>query len=401
MFNIIKRHRRRDLKSINKALERDGFVQFEGKLQVTASKKGKVFHVDEGSNVVTIWAKHATMHLLTGESFSTRGQQRTFDVQDNTAHTATSPGEGTNKDGTLLSGQQYFSNNTNPNFNIDARWSKSTITPSIETADGTTNVADVRYPFFPSKMLFGTGFEFPTWASIPAQYREAYEDQGWDSSLFGTQTSQPINTHYSNTYSGATLVATRSMNDIFPGPLTSPIITEEDFGVSGAIKSGIYESSADSRHALNAGGAGSGTIRTYSEGGNEFLIKEWAGVGKPCFLYARRELRFFQGGSEVQLSADSNIENKIALTVVMPEQTGTQAGIFYPYNGYSLKVAGLFCDAKFLLNNTTPTGIGDIHPTEQANFNRMSHGIMFAKRYISPIEKVHNVSISARWILYL
>ena len=378
--------------------------ELKGKLEIMAYRNGELIHYDVAPNTVTVWAKHATMHLLTGESFTSWGRQRLFDTDDATAHTEGTEGEGTNKDGTLISGQQYFSSNSNPNFSLLTRWSRSTVDAQQSLGDQYDNDAQMKYPFFPSKMLFGTGFEFPSWTYLNTNfpdYRQAYEDQGWDQSTFDANiTSEPTNV-YSSTWAGASLTRMRTMNDIYAGALTTPTIQDSDFGVPGAIKDGAYTDSSLQRAELNAGGSGSGTIKTYKEGGNEFLLREWAGIGNPSFLYARKEARFFESGSESQLSSDSDIENKITYSVVMPEQTGVNAGIFYPYNGYTLKIAGLFTDARILLANTQPTGAGDESPLEKENYDKMPYGMLFAKRYIAPITKSHDVSITARWTIYL
>jgi hypothetical protein len=138
--------------------------------------------------------------------------------------------------------------------------------------------------------------------------------------------------------------------------------------------------------------------------GNYFPSYNYWGVGKPCFIYARREARFYQSGSEIGLDFDTSMENKITYTVTLPEQTGTNAGIFYPYNGFILKVAGLFADARFFLRNTIPASDAqsdDASLQEFKNFTKMPQGILIAKRYISPITKSHDVSVTARWTLYL
>lgn len=378
--NIIsKKSKRKLLGELNK----NGFADIRGELEIMAhDKNGNMIHYDKGENVVTIWAKHATMHLLTGETFTTHGRQRSFDAENHVE--GQEPGEGVNSDGTLLSGQQYFSDNTDPNYGLDYRWSKSTVNPDTEDGDAGSNLEDVRYPFFPTKMLFGTGFEFTSWSEIPEDYQSTYAEQEWNENTFDSNIAEN-NNDYSNIFEGGQLTPARSMNDIFAGSLTTPTITDEDFAISGAIKDGLYSDSDTQRD-----------VKTFEEGGNEFLTRDWAGVGRPCFIYARRESRFFQEQAEVALSADSNLENKITFTVVMPEQTGTDSGIFYPYNGYTLKVAGLFCDARLLLGNTVPTS-GD----EADLYNQLSYGIMYAKRYISPIQKSHDVSISSRWTLYL
>jgi len=389
--NIITKRAKRDYA---RELRVNGFADIRGRLEVSAFKNGKQIHYDAGDNVVTIWAKHATMHLLTGEIFSSHGRQRSFLAAN---HEASSyPGEGVNNDGTLLSEQQYFADNTDPNFSLSTRWSESTVTPNGTIGDNTSD--GLIYPFFPSKMLFGTGFEWGDWASIDAEYQTVYDNQGWDQSIFESNMNISEN-DYSNDTSGSAILPRRTMNDIYSGSLSGEAIADTDFGIAGAIKDGAY-SDSDLYKANLVVGEATGPIKTEElDDGNEFLIKEWAGVGNPSFIYARRENRFFEGGSEVALSSDEgeDIENKITYTVVMPEQTGSNAGIFYPYNGYTLKVAGLFCDARLVLGNVA----AGLSGTEAEVYESMPHGIMMAKRYISPIQKSHDVSISSRWTLYL
>lgn len=375
-INIIPRKSKRNLKQVVDSM---GYAKVLGELEITGYRNGKAFHYDKSHNVVTIWAKHATMHLLTGDSFSDIGRQRSFDPNN---HLNSGFGQGINIDGTLLSGEQFFSDNSSPDFDIDSRYTKSTI-------DENTNI----YPYFPTKMLFGTGFEYRNWAEIPTSYREVYESQDWNQSDFETNIDSNLN-DYSNIYESSSIVKTRSMNDIFSAALSDEP-SDTDFAISGAIKNGTYTNSDTERFDSN-----SATIKTEEIEGNEFLIRPFRGIGNPSFIYSTRELKKFESGSEIFLSADENvseiIENKVTFTVVMPEQTGDEAGIFYPYNGFILKEAGLFCDARFVLGSETP----DVTDDDYDNFRKMPYGIMIAKRNIAPIQKSHNVSIAARWTLY-
>ena len=243
-------------------------------------------------------------------------------------------------------------------------------------------------------MLFGTGFEWKSWSDIDSTYQSSYSADGWSSTNFdaaGTIDNSANN--YSNTYTGGTftLEKTRSMNDIYSDAL-SKTISETDFAISGAIKNALYKSET-----------GDSTNLELTDG-NYFPKKEYWGIGSPAFIYARRESRFYQTGAEVALNWDTNVENKITFTVTMPEQTGTNAGIYYPYNGFVLKEAGLFCDARFVLHNTAPSDEASSDDTdldEYENYIKMPHGIMFARRLISPITKSHNISITVRWSIYL
>jgi hypothetical protein len=368
----------------------DDFKMLRGDVEVIAKKNNKIFHYERSNNVVTKWAKHTTMHLLTGESFTTHGVQRSLDANDHVDNGVA--GEGVNNDGTLLSGQQYFSNNNNPNWNVDDMWSKSTFTPASSLNDASDDPNSATFPFFPTKILLGTGFEFKTWDDIPDEYKSVYEAEGWDQLTFDSLEKQNSDNNYSNAYEGGAIQKTRTMNDIFSGVLSEPV-GEEDFAVPGAIKNGLYKES-DTQRSEYSGGVNPGGI-TITENGNEFLEKKNSGVGSPCFIYATRESRFFADGSEVSLNSDDNeIENKITFTVVLPEQTGQgAAGIFYPYNGYTLKVAGLFTDARMALENT-------VDPNNDI-YKKMPHGILFAKKNISPVTKNHDVSLTIRWTIYL
>ncbi|MCF7951177.1 MAG: hypothetical protein K9L57_06060 [Spirochaetaceae bacterium] len=396
MFNIIKRNRKRDADSIIDAMRQKGFADFRGEVEVIGRDRfGKINYYDFGENTVTVWAKHMTMHLLTGENFSSHGEQRIFDSEDGTAHTNTGAGEGTNKDGTLLSGEQYFSTNDTPDFSLDSRWSKSTVDAQIGKGDSSDTDSEMKYPFFPTKMLFGTGFEFQNWGSIPSDYQTYYSDLGWDQSTFNDNIG--INDNWYNVqWDGGSLTKARSMNDIYSGALTTPTIQDTDYAIPGSIKTGTYYDSS-----IQRGDTGSGTQVTYFDGGNEYLKKTYAGIGTPAFIYANREARYFESGSEILLSNDSYLENKITFTAVMPEQTGDQAGIYYPYNSYLLKVAGLFADAHMLLGNTIPSGSSDDHEDELEYYDKMPGGIMAAKRYLSPVFKSHDTSLSIRWTIYL
>lgn len=352
-----------------------------GEVEVIGEKNGKVFHYEKSANTVTDWAKHSTMHVLTGEAFTTHGVQRSFDTS--TDHPSqVSPGEGHNSDGTLISGQQYFQGNEDYQ-QYGYFKSRSTQVPNTGLGDSSNQPEDMYKPFFPTKMLFGTGFEWKNWTELEAnnpEHKNAYFEDGWNQSTFDSNINEVYN-NYSGYWDSASSVLnqTRTMNDIYSGPL-SEIIESSDFGIKGAVKNGLYfDSDSDSANIIE-------------EGGNKFLDKQYAGIGLPCFIYPNRESRFFQDGAEIFLSADGNFENKITFTVVMPEQSGTNAGIFYPYNGYILKQAGLFCDANLVKDNTSS---GD--DLEE----KMPHGLLFAKKNISPITKSHDVAITIRWTIYL
>lgn len=339
--------------------------KYKGILEIFGYRNGELFHYDKAHNVATVWSKHSSMHLLTGEVFSDKGVTRSD---------GTHISGDTNTDGTLVSAKQYFDGDS-----ITWWCGDSTGDPNMD------------YPFFPTKMLFGTGFEFASWASMTGAQQTYYTTLGWAQATFDANISDAKN-DYSNYYYGDTLYKRKSINDMNSNILVTPTITDQDFGIAGAIKHGTYESRTGDSAKLD------------TSSGSEYLLKQYQGIGHPCMIYAKRTGRFYQSGSEVALSFDDHQENKITFTVTLPEQTGSDAGRFYPYNGHILKVAGLFTDARFVLENTTPgndAASDDSPQYEFDNYSKMPYGMLFAKRYIAPITKDHDVSITARWTIYL
>jgi len=353
------------------------FKELKGVVEITGYKNGKKFYYDKGDNTVTIWAKHSMIHLLTGEVMTSHGKQREF-----TGHSLTE-----NLDGTLISGEQFFTNydsNAYPSgYNLDRRWSRNTA--NFDATSGDINHAmsgsdNLMFPFFPTKMLLGTGFEYEAWNDISASDpndRAYYESYGYNDANFGNPTSE-----YSDTWNGTNLVATKTMNDTIDRVLTENVSTE-DFAIKGAIKNGGYVNTSE-------------TSKIIVQDDTQYLDYNYRGIGKPCFIYCKRDNRFFSSATEIGVNSDDNkIENKITFTVNLPEQTGSPKD-FYPYNGYMLKEIGLFNDARIVDNNSTPVS-GDY----LNEYRKMSNGILFSKRRISPIFKSPDVSLDIKWTLYL
>lgn len=360
------------------------FYPVRGELEIIGRKNGEIFYYDKGPNTVTVWAKHSMMHILTGESFSNQGRQRSLSLAD---HQKTAGDTYINNDGTLLSNSQYFDTPVFPG--TMGWWSKGDSNlPSAST---------YIYPYFPTKMLFGTGFEWQNQALIDATYWAYYTTiagGSWSASQFNNNIPNSSNDYSANFggVSGDSILPCKSMNDIYSTALITPIVVDTDFGIKGAIKDGTYRN--------NKGD--SAKLQIIS--GDYFLKNDYAGIGKPSFIYCKRESRFYQAGTEIALDFDTNVENKITYTITMPEQTGLNAGKFYPYNGFTLKLAGLFCDSRFMLENDVPVDDAhsqDVALQERKNYLKMPHGILIAKRYIAPITKSHNVSITARWTMYI
>lgn len=416
---------------IDKKYGKDFFnLELYGELEIIGKKDGEVFHYDKSHNAITVWTKHVMMHLLTGEIFSTHGNKAeqindggsAVDVYSGRLHPSANhsftSSPKVNTDGTLISGEPYFTDNESYNWwmvpnpgtvftDIGGSTAEDRdLDPSSAAEIGDdigvfTDHTAFRYPFFPTKMLFGTGVEYDSWASIPDENKgageDSYEDEsngGWTESTFNdylTTGSVAETNYYSNNWdSGAGyLKRTRTVNDVYSGVLTTDP-AETDFGISGAIKDGTYTDDDQ-------------TTKIDDSSGNEFLSGSYRGIGRPCFVYVTRASRFMQDNSDIALTLGSTteteeMESKITFSVTLPSQSG---GEFYPYNGYTLKEAGLFCDARMLLGNTEPDGsASDEHEDEQENYLKMPGGIMLAKRNIYPIFKSHAVEITAKWTIY-
>ena len=339
-------------------------IKLKGEVEIIGKENNKITYYDKGENLVTYWARHAVMHLLTGDVFGNGGNKRLSATVS--PHTNIK-----NPDGTLLSKQQYFYNNDGQNYDEDFYWSKS-------TREGT-------FPFMPVKMLLGTGVECKTYTEIGTY---SGVDEWGSEPVFndGFSSGTIIDNNYSNTFdeSGA-IIPTRSVNSALAEPKTTPSITQKDFGISGAVKNGGYENKSE--------------YDTKTVGNNTYgrmLKPELRGIGEPCFIYSLRGTNTFEkDSSEVMLTketvtAGENIESKITFTVVMPEQTGVNSTAFYPYNGYTIKEIGLFTDAGLYLdNNSSPID------------GRMPYGMLFAKRYVAPFTKTANSSFTIRWTIYI
>ena len=126
------------------------------------------------------------------------------------------------------------------------------------------------------------------------------------------------------------------------------------------------------------------------------------GIGNPNFLYFQRDFttRWASTSSEVYISSNTgdNYEHKITYSMTMPSQTDTYLNWYYPYNGFTLKVAGLFSDSRLVMGNNIPPGQSAAGYYQYTN---MPSGIMFAKRYISPITKVAGLQLSIQWTIYI
>lgn len=393
-------------------------INLRGELEIWGiDKDGKVYHHEKDSNIVTNYAKHASIHLMSGEVFSTHGNR---DIDGVTAYSRRSSSSGdhtmsTNNDGTMISNEQFLGDNINYDNDLTGdryNWSlhnESVYPASPSLGDENPSSYNFNYALFPTKILFGTGIEYSSWQEVINDGKngggqDGYgnpSNGGWDQTSFDKfLIDAPIekNNYYSANFNGVDgLTKCRTVNDVYAGALsdTNNPMTPENFAVKGAVKDATFNGSNES-------------IVLQTIDGKLFAKESYRGIGKPAFIYAKRNLRFMEANSEVRVELGAKVgtehlESKITYTVIMPKQ---ETGQFYPYNGYTVKVAGLFADAAMLLKNTIPLDSSQNDDAATSNrefydYVKMPTGILWATRNISPITKSHDTSIVAQWTIYM
>ena len=335
----------------------------EGYLKIVQKdeKTGEIIHADEDHNTVLVWARHATFHCLTGSPFSPEGKTR---LPSEGNHSIT-----TNNDQTLISEGQYFSSGE------VMKWAASTIRE------------DYIYSYYPTKILFGTSSEYAGWDSMESNARYQATSLGYNESTFDTHIDNAKN-DYSAEYSSGAFIQKRTINDYLMSKSNEAVSFDDKF-IKGAIKSTI-----SSKEEATLGDPDC-KVQLDDEG---YLIEQptWRGVGAPCFIYSNREQipeTDEKGVSVGRNSAAPNYDNKLIFYFNMPSQDEENIlpqNKFYPYNGYLLKEAGLFCDSQMLTYSD-----GEFYPAAE-----MPYGIVFCKRYISPFTKTGSSSVSINWVLY-
>lgn len=105
----------------------------------------------------------------------------------------------------------------------------------------------------------------------------------------------------------------------------------------------------------------------------------------------------------------SNLGDKITFKVVLPI---TEEDWQHPYNGYTLKVAGIYNDAKFLTDDTSvqDTYYDSLIDSSREDIDRetfykmnpfsMIYGQLLAKKYITPVPKSKDIGVEFRWSFY-
>jgi hypothetical protein len=371
------------IKNFNTRKSDDDYMDFNlrGELDIKGYRGGELVYHDGGDNTITLWAKHSVIHALTGDVLTTFGTVGTnIPVDDSANHSSSNF---INADGLTISQQQYWwdgAGGANPGYSgLSPLWSQPNSTDPAE--------ANMKYSIYPTKILFGTGRESPSWSSLSNLEQTTLSSIWTTPSSFNTNITNVDNVYSATTNNGGTyqyngsypLIQTRTFND----PLSAKIAGSPDpseYGVQGAVKDG-----------LPGTGNASPTISAANQG-----------IGNPSFIYFQKNFaeRWTQSSSEIFLSLNTgdSYEHKVTYTITMPDQTGTYAGWYYPYNGYTLKVVGLYGDSRLCLANTVPTVTSS---PDYYNYNDMPFGILFAKRYIAPITKTADLQLSIQWSLYL
>lgn len=390
----------------------DGFVD------IKAYKEDKLIYHDAGDNVVTDWMRHAIMVLLTGDSFSKLGSTNGEVPDPINAIDPVNHAEGTiNKDGYILNGKQYF-------------WNPSDYKGHYSASDVSV---DNIFSLFPTKVLLGTGKEYASWADLENDtiltYNDKYKDFlnkfGNGSSSIAASTfdgpaiptaDEPVTikspyNHYSsslgnNIFTGsAELLKTRTVDDPYTSKVTNPSETlNVEYGITGAIKTIYFNTTDSSNETLHKTPA-------LEQGKGYMLPPKWRGIGRPAFIYFNTPEKNNLGerdeawsdpetGAEVILTRDVSKKylEKITFTITMPEQTSTNGANtdFYPYNGFTLKQIGLFCDSRLSYTDAPAT-------TETTSaywqYRNMPCGIMLAKKHIAPIIKNADIKVILTWII--
>jgi hypothetical protein len=408
----------------------DGYVDIKA-YNEKDGKKELIYH-DTGDNTVTDWMRHAIMVMLTGAVFSKNGDgakglsldtnfsdsyssllnENQYSAPDtNTsenkiAHTVgTSTLTGTNQDGYLLNGKQYF-------------WKTEDYTGHYSAAS--SKLGSNYYALFPTKVLLGTGKEYDSWATLQSENES--ENQPWYANMLneygGTvseaQAEFDANISISsngavkqkncnvlsgsisnNVYSSdaASISRMRTVNDpsTDTSARTNTSTMSKNFNVVGAIKTCYFNSTSDSSKLMSS---------ISSEG--RLLKPTYRGIGRPCFIYFNTSTtneNWRDTSAEVILSNDSSLNylNKITFSITMPSQSAVNdaIGAYYPYNGYTLRQIGLYNDARL---SKVVSAVG----TDEASakpYNNMPCGMLLAVKNIAAFTKIADTSVTLTWTL--
>lgn len=434
-------------------------IGMRGELEVIVKDRdGNVKSYERDHNQVTKLAKMALLHLLAGEIGTVDGplysvaeaetfrasNYRTFSTSSSGLSTPAvvssfTPGnhnasnEGTkNLDGQLVSGSAYFYNGS-----------------SYVSSDGNTNRLSQVNPIdiggsslkfnFPTKMLFGTGLE--STADSDANLQTLYNtDMGSASSSIVTLNAINILNGYSNQNSLASdffkycsvdgadsSVSTgkvlsnwysggpsrcRTLQPASTAPM-STLPTANNTSIKGAIKDCFISNALDP------------TEVNFYNPTTKMAKAPYRGYGNPCFIYATRNTQSFYTVSTLEENTDVYYqmndalvsvpyETEVTYTVVMPAQPVASNSIttFYPYNGWVLRQAGLFCDSRYKIRSVsdTETVYGENALLSKANSGSEDGSIyrdsvggmmLFTRNLSSPILKTADDEVTFIWHIFI
>lgn len=406
-------------------------LSMRGELEVIArDRNGNIISYERGHNQVTDYAKMMIIHLLAGELFSADGDLYSY-VSDNGVklfsttngtdvvqqmrlntetplrnyHTISS-----NTDGTTVSSQQYF---------FDGNFLRPTTSHSQTLFIDQINDGASRIYNYPTKMLFGTGLEAKDDEELRSVYAAeagatvpdklintlngfAGSDSGLDQNFF-------TNTNVASNYYSNSIYRARTLQPVTTNPITTAPLSS-DSSITGAIKDCLISTTGDTEKY-------SAVYR--------MADAKFRGTGHPAFIYAQRTTPNFYNGVDTDIythynydpnvqsaSGNKKYETELIYVVNMPAQPVNVESVssFYPYNGWILKQAGLFCDSKYLLrsageDNTLFDGITTVAQAESGNnpahLNLAAGTLLFKRNLSSPILKTPDISITFSWHIYI
>lgn len=412
-------------------------IGMRGELEVIVKDRdGNIKSYERDHNQVTKLAKMALLHLLAGEvgtvdsdiySIPGTNTLRTYTREAITPSAASGAQvasffdpakhtDSTNEDGQLVSGAQYFYNgSTYETDNVN-------VLSQVQPLDIGRN--NIRFNF-PTKMLFGTGLESKN--DTAQNVVDLYNDDVGASinttiinilNGFSAGTGE-LNTDffkycsadntenvYKNWYS-AIVDRARTLQPVSVSAITNSTPSDTDTAIKGAIKHCFIESSADTTH-YNA---------------TEKMAKApYRGYGYPCFIYATRNTSSFYAAAENNTDVhyemntalgNNPYETEVTYTVIMPAQPVASSSIttFYPYNGWILRQAGLFCDSRYAIRSAA---IGSTYAEAQllSNSNRgdldahnyrdsVGGMMLFTRNLSSPILKTADDEVTFIWHIFI
>ncbi len=422
------------IKSLDKMRHEDDKlpIGMRGELEVIVKdRQGNILSYERGHNQVTDLAKMQIIHLLAGElytydseiySLANSGNYKLFTstvtaanqvkqtVSSDSASPTNTHSTSQNTDGTLVSGQQYF-------FNGGLMLPpESTETQTIFLNQPNDISLKMTHP---TKMLFGTGMEAHTSESIESVYTDkdgASPGAKLINKINGFQANNSLDASFmtalgtssseynflTNYYSGNQYRA-RTLQPSTITPLTSTV-SSADSAIDGAIKN-CYITSV------------TGDNSKY-DSASRMAVGAYRGFGYPAFIYAQRKTDSFYDTDQdeyvhydMNTDISSKYETELVYVVNMPTQPVNVEDIssFYPYNGWILKQAGLFCDSRYLLrsNGDGASYFNSINSSNITSGNNLYYAnsaagtLLFKRNLSSPIVKTPDVSITFAWHVYI